>query len=407
MTEKIDVLIIDDDKFSQQVIIRALSDEYKTHTADDGESGIATALELIPDIILLDVEMPGLNGYEVCDRLRNNEATKKIPIIITSSHSTLRERMQGYEAGADDYLIKPFELQTLIAKIQVLLKYEAQQREMQIEYEAAQKTAQLAMTGSNEFGQSLLFMERSYAYRSFDALAKGLFSVTDWLGLKCCLQVLSPGHQHWFSSHGSVKPLEQELMEMVEMDKRFFDFGNRTIINFINARLLVKNMPLNDMERYGRLKDLLPMILSAVNAKVRSLSAEHALQTQTSALTDSLKQVKSIFFNLAHSLNENHQQGTRIMRNLLHDLNESLPLMGLDDDQEEYILDRIEAATQEAMNLTDAGDNLRHTFSSILHQLQEVVVKQEQLLDSFISSQDDDQATDNDQESYTMDVELF
>ncbi len=84
-TDKIDILIIDDDKISQKIIIRALTDEFKTHTAGDGESGITMALELIPDLILLDVEMPGLNGYEVCDRLRNNEATRKIPIIFMPS----------------------------------------------------------------------------------------------------------------------------------------------------------------------------------------------------------------------------------------------------------------------------------------------------------------------------------
>ncbi len=129
---------------------------------------------------------------------------------------------------------------------------------------------------------------------------------------------------------------------------------------------------------------------------------------QAKVLADSLIQVKSTFLNLAHLLNGNHQQGTQIMRDLLHDLNKSLPRMGLDDDQEEFILDRIEAATSEAMNLTDAGDKLRDTFAAILRELQEVAVKQEQLLESFITtSQDIDHTTDKDQDSYTMDVELF
>lgn len=104
----IDILAIDDDKFVQKLIVKALqSSELSVRTADDGELGIAAAIQQVPSIILLDVEMPGINGYEVCDRLRNLEATKNVPIVFLSSHSSLRERLQGYEVGADDYLINP------------------------------------------------------------------------------------------------------------------------------------------------------------------------------------------------------------------------------------------------------------------------------------------------------------
>ncbi len=87
MTAKIDILAIDDDKFIQKVITKSLtSSSMSVRTANDGEPGIVAAINNKPDIILLDVEMPGINGYEVCDRLRNINETKDIPIVFLSSH---------------------------------------------------------------------------------------------------------------------------------------------------------------------------------------------------------------------------------------------------------------------------------------------------------------------------------
>ena len=162
MAKQIDILAIDDDKFIQKVIIKSLqSNSISIRTANDGESGIEEAIRKTPDIILLDVEMPGINGYEVCERLRDNVQTKETPIVFLSSHSSLRERMQGYEVGADDYLVKPFEKDHLLARISVLIKYQSQREELAEQYQIAQKNAILAMTGANELAIAMRFLEKS------------------------------------------------------------------------------------------------------------------------------------------------------------------------------------------------------------------------------------------------------
>lgn len=193
MTWRIDVLVIDDDKFSQKLICHALSEDFVPRMADDGESGIASALETVPDIILLDVEMPDINGYEVCDRPHQNASTQQIPIVFLSSHTSLRERMQGYEVGADDYLVKLFEPEALVAKLLVIFKYRQQQRAGP---GAAARRAKLCL-------------------QRFRSIGPGLFTVTDWLGLNCCMQFFTDKGDQWFSSSGSIKPLEMELMSLV------------------------------------------------------------------------------------------------------------------------------------------------------------------------------------------------
>ena len=92
------ILTIDDDKFIQKLIERALADVgYSTRLASNGNEGIIAALREMPDIILLDVEMPDINGYEVCTRLKEIPGMENVAVIFLSSHGSLRERLQGYE----------------------------------------------------------------------------------------------------------------------------------------------------------------------------------------------------------------------------------------------------------------------------------------------------------------------
>jgi len=90
--------------------------------AEGGEEALAKVAEEVPELILLDINMPGLNGYEVCSRLKGTEATRLIPIIFLTSMSDLEDRLRGIEVGADDFLTKPFRKVELLARAKSLLR---------------------------------------------------------------------------------------------------------------------------------------------------------------------------------------------------------------------------------------------------------------------------------------------
>lgn len=406
MTKTYDILAIDDDKLSQKIISRTLqSGGFAPRLAADGASGITEALRKIPDIILLDVEMPGMNGYEVCERLRELAETKDTPVVFLSSHSSIRERMQGYEVGADDYLVKPFEPENLLARVNVLLKYKEQREELLEQYELARKTALIAMTGTSELGVAMQFLERSYAYTTFEELSRGLFDTTDRLQLNCSLMITTDYGPLWFSSDGTIKPLEMEIIEMADKTTRFFDFGSRTIVNYQDISLLIKEMPLDDMERYGRLKDLMPVLLSAVYAKVGILKTEQALEEQSKELLSSFAKIRTSFYYLVKNLLENQSQSTEVLRSMTRELNMDLLRMGLDDDQEAYLLTRIDTAIELASEQIDAREDIRKTFSVILPQLQGIIRQQETLVETYNASHT--AAPRFEQESNDGDIELF
>lgn len=116
------ILAVDDDKRNLVIIEHILEDNYDLKMVDSGDKAWKVVSSFHPDIILLDIMMPGMDGYELCQKIRNDKRLRTIKIILVSGKIGLDSRLKGYDYGADDYLTKPFEAEELLAKIQVFLR---------------------------------------------------------------------------------------------------------------------------------------------------------------------------------------------------------------------------------------------------------------------------------------------
>jgi phosphoserine phosphatase RsbU/P len=116
------VLIVDDVKANVDVLVQALSGEYKLSVALGGQQAIDAVRRNPPDLILLDIVMPDIDGYEICRRLRAAEATRELPIMFLSSLEDVKDKARGFEVGGNDYLTKPFEVLEVKARVRSLLK---------------------------------------------------------------------------------------------------------------------------------------------------------------------------------------------------------------------------------------------------------------------------------------------
>jgi len=404
MQQSLNILVIDDDTFSHKYIDKALKDQHNVITALNGEQGLIKAHEENPDIILLDVEMPGLNGYEVCDKIKHDSSIQHIPVIFLSANTSTRHRMQGYEVGADDYLVKPFAAEDLLAKIQVLNSYQEKQHELAQRIESATKTAFTAMAGSNELAQAISYIEYCYAAVDYPELAHQLFAMLSSFSLNSSLLIKTVNGVELFSPNGKVAPLESELMQKLHIDKRFIDFGCRTQINYPNCALLIKNMPLDDSERYGSLKDLLPVMLAATDTKIVSIRSEVALHEQNDNMILSFDLFNETLRTLGQRLTSNQETSAKILQVMVNTLTERLPSLGLEEDQEEFLLSIIDKAIIEIMELMRDGTQIDEIFAIVLSKLSNILDKQKTLLGNHEHAVD---TTGGKQDNLSMDVELF
>jgi diguanylate cyclase (GGDEF)-like protein len=126
------VLIVDDNPTNLSVLSTALKQAgYKTRVAMDGESAIEQAQEDVPELILLDVQMPGIDGFETCVRLKANPSTRDIPVIFITASADIENKVKGLSLGAVDYVTKPFQHEEVLARVKVHLELRFLTRKVQ------------------------------------------------------------------------------------------------------------------------------------------------------------------------------------------------------------------------------------------------------------------------------------
>lgn len=115
------VLVIDDNADIRRYVAALLAKDYRVLTASEGETGLRQAQKFVPDVVVCDVMMPGMDGIECCRRLKGDVSTSHIPVILLTACSLDEQRIQGYDGGADSYISKPFNSQLLLSRIRNLL----------------------------------------------------------------------------------------------------------------------------------------------------------------------------------------------------------------------------------------------------------------------------------------------
>jgi len=283
------ILLVDDDRTWQIYLFSALQQGFQLRSAYTGEEALVLVGSFKPDCILLDINLPGKNGYEICRQLKAQPQTRQIPIIFLSAINSMKEKILGFELGGDDFLLKTTEAEILKAKIVRAVDQGRLVQELSNNMQSAQSAAFEAMSGSADLGCCLRFVERTYLMDNFERLAAGIFQTMEEFGLRVSLMMVTPEAPLFYSSDGGqVSPLEKEMFISTHDEGRFCDFGNRTFCNYRLISLLVKNMPLDSPERYGRIKDALPWILGAADSKVASLVAKEEMLTQLTLATAEL-----------------------------------------------------------------------------------------------------------------------
>ncbi|MEM6445968.1 MAG: PleD family two-component system response regulator [Cyanobacteria bacterium P01_D01_bin.123] len=126
------ILIVDDNPTNLSVLSHALKDAgFRVRVAMDGESAVEQSIEDLPELILLDIQMPGMDGFETCTQLKANPATREIPVIFITASASIENKVRGLSLGAVDYITKPFQQEEVLARVRVHLKLRYLQQKVQ------------------------------------------------------------------------------------------------------------------------------------------------------------------------------------------------------------------------------------------------------------------------------------
>lgn len=360
--EKPRVLIVDDSRGDIRIVNENLKENYTTVAATNGEQALQLAAqEPRPEVILMDVEMPGMNGYETCEKLKANPATRDIDVIFVSAHDTVDEIVAGYDAGGTDYLTKPIEPLELKRKISVTVNNRRHRYAISTEKLDVEKVAMTALTSAGEQGVVIDFLRQSFKTHSLAELADLIVTTVDQYELNNSVQIRSMTGIIDHASRNSLVPLEQELLLRLKDHNRVIEKGHRAIFNFGDISLLIKNLP-TDGEKWGRLRDHICLLLEGANAKYQQLVDAERVSSMVKGANKALEAINEM--QRSHKEESQH-----IADKMLIKVEGSFSSLGLTDEQEELLLGMIQAGVNESLNHIEKGFEIDNAVKKIISQL--------------------------------------
>ncbi|CAM4182637.1 response regulator [Pseudoalteromonas ostreae] len=371
------ILAVDDEPFNLEIIEEILLDlDFELKMASSGPECLSVVEEFAPQVILLDVSMPKMNGYEVCRKLKANPSTAHIIVMFVSARGTVEERMEGYAVGAEDYIVKPFGPDELKSKLKILNQVLIEKKSLEQQIEEATSTAFNAMANSSEMGQIVNYIESIGMINNTKALGESLVHCLRTFDLQSNVEFRSsidaPEH---FSLNGTCSPIVIELFDMLKNKGRLHEFSHRILVNYELISLLVLNMPDHDPDKHGRIRDHVCFIVSVTEQQLRAIMTREALELQQTKLNDAITMVNSKFHGLIELLNENRKSNEAVFKRLQEELEDRIPTMGLDEDQEVFIYQKVDHAIQKSVAREESVKGVKAAFYEIEQDLSTLLSK--------------------------------
>jgi len=357
MTNKIRVLTVDDNKINNTLIYKALTPEYDVEMAESGISALKILEQKEFDIVLLDVKMAEMNGYQVCEQIRSQEQTKTLPVLFLSAQNSLEDRLKGYAAGGHDYINKPVMFDELKQKIELAVKQSASVKALNQHAKFATETAMTAMSNNSELGIIVNFMEASFHSDDSRTLLQTLLDSISQYQLVSCLQ-LRIGDEVIDGCSTGLEPsnLEKTLLSNGKDAERIVTLGKRALYNSPRVSLLIRNMPIEDEGKYGRLADHLATIIVAADSRCAHIELQQQRLNVRNKLLDNVLDIADEEIIKVQELFNTFQRDATKMMSLLHsDIEESLSDFNLSEDQEDHLYRLLELGKREMSDLSDCG----------------------------------------------------
>ena len=356
------VLIVDDSQIDSCITNEMLRRNYQTITAISGADAVqACNGKRLPKLILMDVSMPDMDGYETCELLKSNPLTSGIPIIFITASSSNEEKLKAFEHGAIDFLTKPVHSLELLKKIDRAIQADYKVETALIETQTAVDTAMAAISDAEEQATIIHFLQKSFACKSFEALAELVVETTSIFELSSTVQIRTPNQKFEHSSSGQVPPIELQVFEVTNNLVRIHQQGPRLILSFGSISQLIKNLPEDEL-KVSRLRDQLTIILEGAVSQIQNILLSQDLELLMLETNESLIKIKEL-----HT--KQKRQGLQFVDDLRDDIRAGSLHCGLTEKQELMILSKIEQFAERNLVIFEEGlkvDNeLKHIAKNI------------------------------------------
>ena len=359
------IFVVDDDSTTRLLLNAMLGNTYTVECFDAAEACMNRMNEQLPDLFLLDVGLPGLDGYELCRYIKANPMTAQVPVVFLSGHDNPEDILAGYNAGGQDYIVKPFDVVGLHHKIENLQRIELDKRALAGQAQASDELASLVMANLDEYAVLIKFLRTLNECDSPATIVEAILRVLTAAHLEGAVQIRLRNFEKTYGQSGENWPLEVAVMNHVRTLERIFEFKRRAAYNFEHITLLVTNMPVVDAELCGRIRDNLAIAVESANAKLAALQSFTDNATMREEITQTLSGIEATVANFGKRYDAARYQGSVFTTQFLDDLLAAFAHLGMSAQQEEEILVLVRHRAEQLVDLYDIAGETQATLEQL------------------------------------------
>lgn len=381
------VFVVDDDKTMRLLLESMLGKKYAVEAFDSAENCLDRLAHQQPNLFLLDVGLPGMDGYELCRAIKSMPETRSIPVVFISGHDDLDAVMAGYDAGGEDYIVKPFEIASLSRKIENLRRIEQDKRALLEQARGSDDLATLVLANLDEYAVLIKFLRSLNECGNIQETVEAILRSLAAFHLEGAVQIRLRNFEKTFSKAGENWPLEIAVINHIRTLERIFEFRTHCAYNFEHITILVTNMPVADADLCGRIRDHLAIAAEAADAKLMALQSFEDNSTMRREIFGLLEAVARTMQSYKQQNDEARYKGTIYRDKILNDLLASFAHLGMTSQQEEEILEMVSNRANSLAELYDISEETQLTFGELSEKLAGILAATEEATTSQISSE--------------------
>ncbi len=367
------IFAVDDVRATCRVLEAGLGKEYGIETFASAEDCLARLATQIPDLFLVDVGLPGIDGYELCQRIKSRPDTARTPVIFISSLDDLDSRMKGYDAGGEEFIVKPYKMADLKHKIEVIRRFLSESERLRQQTTDSETLNTLILSNLDEYAVLIKFLCELNLCSTLQEVASALFNLLRGYHIDGAVQFRQGRQCVTLCPDGASHPLQESVINHLRDGDRIIQFKARAAFNFPALTLLTTNLPIQDVELTGRLRDHLAIAAEVANGKLLAMHAIQSHQQTRKGVAEVAESLSSTVTVLSKKIDDARARVSFLTFRMLAELDASFAHLGMSSEQEDRVKSIVEAKAEELSAAYDFAEETRTTIFNIQGKLTEIL----------------------------------
>jgi CheY-like chemotaxis protein len=369
LSDAFKVFAIDDDPLILEIMREILEPDCTVETFESVEACQPRLEVEKPGMLLLDVSLPGMDGYAFCRAIKDDDSLRDIPVTFVSSNDTIEARIKGYDAGGEDFIVKPFEPEEVLRKIKVAKQIILSKKALEEQAKAANSFSMMMMTSMGESGIVMQFLGKLFSWNTEQEVAAGVLELLQSYQLEGVAQTRIGQRTLTLSASGTNMPLEVSVLNHVRSQGRIFEFRNRGVYNTQHITVMVNNMPVHDPDLCGRLRDHLSLVAQGADSRLQAIEAEEANRRNRAGIDEALQSIRESVSAMRQAHGLDRAASSQLLIELEQSMAKAFVHLGLSTDQERHMEDLVHAFMKRMMELQDRGEEIYETLQHLTEKL--------------------------------------